>query len=220
MSLPEGGGISLGILAKEPLAGKVKTRLCPPLTPEEAAALYHRGLQQTIATLSPLQPRLFYSGNIRYFQKNFPDRPLSPQCEGDLGMRMSQALHSLHSLGNECALIVGSDAPDLPLPLIRAAYAALKTVEVVTIPARDGGYLLIGERGYHPALFHGVSWSTPAVLQETRTICAAQQIPYAEVGGWEDIDNASDLWRLCQRSPELEVSHYAAELLQRYGFKG
>ena len=211
---------TLGIFAKEPQPGRVKTRLCPPLSYAEAAQVHHLSLQQTLATLAPLQPRLFYSGDVAYFQKNFPGTPLFPQCEGDLGERMAHALLTLHTSGNDRALLVGSDAPDLPLQLIIDACAALDSAAVVTIPAKDGGYLLIGERGHHPSLFQGVPWSTPAVLAQTRAICAAQKLPYAEIGEWEDVDDGADLLRLIQRSPTLAVSIYAAEVLRNYGRSG
>ena len=219
-SLWKGQPGTVGIFAKEPQPGHVKTRLCPPLTFAEAAQVHHLSLQQTVTTLAPLQPILFYSGNIAYFQDNFPDTPFIPQSAGDLGERMAQALLAIHARGNDCALLVGSDAPDLPLPLIIAAYAALEHNAVVTIPARDGGYVLIGERGHHPPLFQGVPWSTAAVLEHTRAICVAQQLSYAEIGSWEDVDDADDLLRLVQRSPTLAVSTYAAEILRVYNCAG
>jgi glycosyltransferase A (GT-A) superfamily protein (DUF2064 family) len=163
---------------------------------------------------------LFYSGDRAYFLDNFPGIPLLPQGEGDLGARMAQAFRVLHARGGDRALLVGSDAPDLPLSLIIDAYTALDSAAVVTIPAADGGYVLIGERGHHPPLFHGVSWSTPAVLEQTRASCAAQQLSYAEIGSWEDVDDAAALLRLCQRAPTLAVSAYATEILRNYRIIG
>lgn len=211
---------TLGIFAREPQPGKVKTRLCPPLSFAEAAQVYHLALRQTVTTLAPLQPLLFYSGDRAYFVENFPGIPLLPQGEGDLGERMAQALGALHAHAGDRALLVGSDAPDLPLPLIIDAYAALDSAAVVTIPATDGGYVLIGERGHHPPLFRGVAWSTPAVLEQTRAICAAQQLSYTEIGNWEDVDDAAALLRLCQRAPALAVSTYATEILRNYRIIG
>ena len=208
---------TLGIFAKEPQPGRVKTRLCPPLTFTEAARFHHLSLQQTVTALSPLQPVIFYSGERAYFQENFPGIPLLPQGDGDLGARMEEAFRALHARAGECALLVGSDAPDLPLQLIIDAYTALTKVQVVTIPAADGGYVLIGERGHHPPLFCGVAWSTAAVLEQTRAICVAQQLPYAEIGSWEDVDDAAALLRLTQRAPTLAISTYAAGILRSYG---
>jgi hypothetical protein len=133
---------------------------------------------------------------------------------------MAQALRTLHAHAGARALLVGSDAPDLPLQLIIDAYTALASVQVVTIPAADGGYVLLGERGHHPPLFCGVAWSTSAVRAQTRAICVAQQLPYAETGSWEDVDDAAALLRLTQRAPTLAVSTYAAEILRSYGVIG
>ena len=133
---------------------------------------------------------------------------------------MAQAFCALHSRSGERALPVGSDAPDLPLQLIIDAYTALASATVVTIPAADGGYVLIGERGHHPPLFCGVAWSTSAVLAQTRAICAAEQLPYAEIGSWEDVDDAAALLRLTRRAPTLAVSTYAAGILRSYGVSG
>ena len=211
---------TLGIFAKEPQPGRVKTRLCPPLSLAEAAQVHHLSLQQTVIALAPLQPVIFYSGDRAYFQENFPGIPLLPQGEGDLGARMAQAFRTLHARSGERALLVGSDAPDLPRQLIIAACAALATAAVVTIPAADGGYVLIGERGHHPPLFQGVAWSTAAVLAQTRAICVAQQLPYAEIGSWEDVDDDAALLRLIRRAPTLAVSTYAAGVLRNYGIIG
>lgn len=211
---------TLGIFAKEPRAGSVKTRLCPPLSFAEAAEVHHLSLEQTVTTLAPLQPVIFYSGDRAYFQENFPGIPLLSQGEGDLGTRMAQAFRTLHARSGERALLVGSDAPDLPRQLISDAYAAMDSAAVVTIPAADGGYVLIGERGHHPPLFRDVAWSTAAVLEQTRAICMAQQLPYAEIGSWEDVDDAAALLRLTQRAPVLAVSAYAAGILRNYGVIG
>lgn len=211
---------TLGIFAKEPQPGSVKTRLCPPLTFAEAARVHHLSLEQTVTALAPLQPVIFYSGDVAYFQENFPGIPLLPQGDGDLGARMAQAFRALHTRSGERALLVGSDAPDLPRQLIIDAYAALANAAVVTIPAADGGYVLIGERGHHPPLFCGIAWSTATVLECTRAICAAEQLPYAEIGHWEDVDDAAALLRLTQRAPTLAVSTYAAGILSCYGVIG
>lgn len=211
---------TLGIFAKEPQPGSVKTRLCPPLSFSEAAQVHHLSLEQTVTTLAPLQPVIFYSGDRAYFQENFPGTPLLPQGDGDLGARMTQALCTLHARSGERALLVGSDTPDLPRQLIIDAYTALTSAAVVTIPARDGGYVLIGERGHHPPLFQGVAWSTPTVLAQTRAICVAQQLSYAEIGQWEDVDDAAALLRLSKRAPTLAVSIYAAGILRNYGVIG
>jgi hypothetical protein len=204
----------LGIFAKEPLPGKVKTRLTPPLSAAQAANLYQVSLEETVATMveGAFKPVIFYAGNRDYFRNAFPGVPLVPQGEGDLGVRMSRALGALLVEGDGAALI-GSDSPDLPLILVEDALSALSRVEVVTIPARDGGYVLIGERRHHPELFRQIPWSTAAVLSETRARAQACGLVYREVGEWEDIDDRSSLERLLLRSPGSATARFAARIL-------
>jgi uncharacterized protein len=204
----------LGIFAKEPVTGRVKTRLCPPLLPAQAARLYAQSLRETVARLQglPLELVLFYSGDRCWFQQAFPGIRLLPQGSGDLGARMEDALAILLAEG-ESAALVGSDSPDLPPPLIMQALAALTACEVVTIPARDGGYVLIGERRHRAELFTGIPWSTDQVLAVTRRRALELGIAYREIGLWEDIDDLPSLHRLLERSPASSTARLAKELL-------
>lgn len=210
-------GNRLGIMAKAPQAGLVKTRLSPPLTLQECAAFQHLALGATLDAMAEFAPVLFCSGNEAYFRDAFPGVTLVPQGEGDLGERMARALLWLAQSGAQQAALIGSDSPDLPPALVHAAFAALDTAEVACIPALDGGYVLIAERGHHPALFHAMPWSTDQLLSRTRERCASQRLRFAEVSAWEDVDDLGGLLRLVQRSPSLAVSNYATQLLQHYG---
>jgi len=204
----------LGIFAKEPLPGMVKTRLTPPLSEIQAAELYRLSLEETVATLSggSFEPVIFYAGDPDYFRIAFPGVPLVSQGQGDLGMRLSRALGLLLREG-EGAALVGSDSPDLPVTLVNDALCALSRAEVVTIPARDGGYVLIGERRHHPELFRQIPWSTAAVLAETRARAQACGLAYLEVGEWEDIDDRPSLERFLRRSPGSATARFAAPIL-------
>ncbi|ALC18282.1 hypothetical protein DSOUD_3568 [Desulfuromonas soudanensis] len=206
--------ILLGIFAKEPLPGKVKTRLTPPLSATQAAELYRLSLKETVEALSggSFSPVIFYAGDPEYFRTAFPQVPLVSQGPGDLGMRLSRALGALLGAG-EGAALVGSDSPDLPATLVKEALSALSRAEVVTIPARDGGYVLIGERRHHPELFRQIPWSTAAVLSETRARAEACGLSYLEVGAWEDIDDRPSLERFLRRSPDSATARFAAPIL-------
>lgn len=210
-------GSRLGILAKAPQPGLVKTRLSPPLTLQECAEFQHLALGATLAAMAEFAPVLFFSGPEAYFRETFPGVTLVPQGAGDLGQRMARALRWLAQSGAPKAALIGSDSPDLPPELVRAAFVALDAAEAGCIPARDGGYVLIAERGHHPALFHEMPWSTDQLLLRTRERCATQGLRFTEVSAWEDVDDLVGLLHLVQRSPELAVSGYAAQLLSRYG---
>ncbi len=206
----------LGIFAKEPVAGQVKTRLIPPLDASQAAELYRASLEETVARMSagPWRTVLFYAGRRAYFAHSFPGLLLQPQRGGDLGSRMAQALRFLLSRGQR-AILVGADSPDLPLAHVQQAFAELQSKDVVLAPAADGGYILIGERRHQPELFRDIPWSTPAVLSATRTRTLELGIACAEVSPWEDIDDFPSLQRLLLRSPQAMTARRATELLSR-----
>jgi hypothetical protein len=206
----------LGIFAKEPVAGRVKTRLCPPLSAAEAADLYRCSLEETVAALggAGCDLVLFYDGEADYFRQAFPGLRLIPQGEGDLGERMERALRTLLAGGSAAAALIGSDTPDLPVALVEAAFAALREADVVVAPARDGGYVLVGERRHVPELFCGIPWSTAGVLAATRQRAAAAD--FREIGGWEDVDDLPSLRRLVERSPGSRTAQYLRRRLSRY----
>jgi uncharacterized protein len=209
-------GVAIGVFAKQPVVGQVKTRLCPPLTATQAAQLYEQSLLETMAQLGglPLELVLFYSGQGEWFRRAFPGIRLIPQGDGDLGKRMARALATL--LGEwKTAALVGSDSPDLPPALIGQAVAALAEGELVTIPARDGGYVLIGESRHRPEFFTDIPWSTAQVLTATRQRAAELSVAYREVGVWEDIDDLASLLRLIERSPTSPTARLARQLLGR-----
>ncbi|MEJ2201220.1 MAG: TIGR04282 family arsenosugar biosynthesis glycosyltransferase [Desulfuromonadaceae bacterium] len=213
-----GAGAGLGLFAKEPFPGRVKTRLCPPLSPTEAAALYAACLQETVATLNggPFALTLFFSGREDFFRTNFPELKRVPQTEGDLGRRLEQALAGLFAQGHETAALIGSDSPDLPLARVEAALAALNRVDCVTIPAADGGYVLIGTRRNRPELFRNMPWSTPRLLAATRQRAVSLGLSYHELSPWEDIDDLPSLQRLLQRSPHCATARFARSRIARH----
>jgi rSAM/selenodomain-associated transferase 1 len=184
------------------------------LSPSQAAELCHVALVETVDAMrgGPFELVLFYAGCRDYFAAAFPDLALVPQGEGDLGARMERAFERLLADGSRPAALIGSDSPDLPPARVAAALDALGESEVVTVPADDGGYVLIGESRHHPELFRGISWSSAAVLEETRQRVVETGIAYRELPGWEDIDDWSSLKRLCRRSPDSRTARYAASL--------
>ena len=205
----------LGILVKEPVPGKVKTRLTPELTSEQAAEFYRIALHETIERLQDTgyDVVLFYSGREKYFEQAFPQLPRFRQSNGDLGARLAAALDRLHRNRPGAAALIGSDSPDLPLAQIDAAFAALNRFDVVTIPASDGGYVLICSRRNQPQVFRAIDWSTDKVLTQTRQRAAAAGITYSEQGGWEDVDDIDSLQRLLVRSPDSATAAYVRRCL-------
>ncbi len=97
--------------------------------------------------------------------------------------------------------------------MIEKAFAALDGDGLVVIPARDGGYALVGERGHHPEMFRDIPWSTAEVLSASRHRAAECSIALQEVGKWEDLDDLNSLQRLLQRSPASRTASFAREYL-------
>jgi rSAM/selenodomain-associated transferase 1 len=207
--------LSLGIFVKEPVPGQVKTRLVPALSPEQASELYRTALHETIERVqnTDYAVTLFYAGREEYFAKTFPQLPRICQSDGDLGVRMVAALDRLHRNRPAAAALIGSDSPDLPVAQIDAAFAALNENDIVTIPAFDGGYVLIGSRQSFPQVFQDIDWSTEKVLAQTRQRALEAGLSYSEQGGWEDVDDLAGLQRLLLRSPDSATAAYARNYL-------
>jgi glycosyltransferase A (GT-A) superfamily protein (DUF2064 family) len=117
--------------------------------------------------------------------------------------------------GYQRALLIGSDAPDLPLGLVEQAIIALRQSEVVLVPATDGGYVLIGESNHHPELFRAIPWSSGEVLATTLERVAQHGIRAVTLGSWEDLDDLPSLARLLQRSPRSKVAVHLRQHLGR-----
>ncbi|MDT8442175.1 MAG: TIGR04282 family arsenosugar biosynthesis glycosyltransferase [Desulfuromonadales bacterium] len=201
---------TLVIFAKQPVAGQVKTRLCPPLSSQQASDLYQVCLTETVQRMqtSRLRIVLCHAGPADWFRSHFPGVELLAQSDGDLGTRLNTAADTLFAAGAGPLLLIGSDSPDLPLQLVEAAVTALEATDLVTIPSRDGGYVLIGLRAVCPAIFAAIPWSTPQVLAATRIQARRHNLGYREIGRWYDLDEADDLRRLLQRSPDSATARH------------
>lgn len=219
-ALPTRGPV-LGIFAKQPRPGQVKTRLSPPLYPAEAAALYAVALRETATRLmsGTARPVLCCTGRRAWFARNFPGMPLLPQGRGDLGARLARTTAAMFAAGGSPVGVIGSDSPDLPLALVDQAFAALAGADAAAVPCADGGFALLTLRRPVPALFSGLPWSTPAVLGALQRRATELGLRLATVGSWDDLDDLPSLQRLLQRSPACATARYAqAHLRSRLPF--
>ncbi len=208
----------LGIYAKQPIAGQCKTRLSPPLSLTEAAELYRCSLQETVERMQHLNKCalvICYAGDRSWFEQAFPGIPLVAQRGADLGARMADSLKGFLQQGYRQAVLIGSDAPDLPLALVGQAFTALQQAEVVLAPATDGGYVLIGESSHRPELFKAIQWSTDKVLSETLRRIEHYGIAATRLDSWEDLDDLPSLRKFIHRSPETKTALYLKQQLKR-----
>ena len=193
--------VAVAIICKTPSPGKSKTRLSPPLRPEECAAIsscFIRDLSQTIQSLadeSGVQGCAVYtpSGSEAALRRLLPDAfQLILQGEGGLGARLLKATGDLLAAGHAGAILVGADSPTLPKAILRAAIDAVRQGDnVVLSPALDGGYTLIGLSRPHARLFDDMPWSTEAVYRLTLARAAELGLPVVNVPGWYDVDDAA-----------------------------
>lgn len=194
---------ALIVFAKHPVPGRVKTRLTPPLTPEEAAELYRCMLLDTLAKVRALphvRGYLFYQEEpaaLPYFQGIAADFVLLPQQGYDLGARMAGAFREVLSRGHQRVVIVGTDAPDLPAAYLHQAFRAVaeESVDVVFGPSSDGGYYLLALKTLPDCLFEGIAWSTGTVLAESLARAEEAGLRGYLLPEWHDVDTAEDLQR-------------------------
>ena len=190
------------IMAKQPREGGTKTRLCPPLTPGEAADLYRALLRDTVSLVQGLPGmRLAIAVSPPGVVEEL--RPIAPRGTrmlpvegGDIGECLSAATASLFSKGYTRVIALNSDGPTLPAAHITRAAALLRENEVVLGPNDDGGYYLIGLRRPRPELFRGIAWSSDRVTSQTRERAGMLGLTVALLPPWYDIDTAADLRRL------------------------
>lgn len=200
---------ALGLMAKAPIAGEVKTRLQPPLTAREAAALNICFLRDMAANIQSVSETEAASGLVVYtpagaesaFDGVLPDGfELLVQRGNSLGERLCNATDDLLKQGYGAVCLINSDSPNLPKSiLIRAIeLLALEGDRVVLGGAEDGGYYLIGLKHAHRNLFNEIAWSTSDVLARTQQRAAEIDLPIELLPAWYDVDDAETLERLCE----------------------
>jgi uncharacterized protein len=203
---------ALVIFAKAPIPGEVKTRLCPPLTPDEAATLHgsfvldmlERSKTAVTKLKLPLDRYLAcMPSSTHVFFKIMEERQgvtLIDQVGNDLGARMQHTVETMFEKRYQRVLIVGTDVPSLPLDHYKQALAMIEANDLVLGPALDGGYYLIGLKRTIPELFIGIPWSTERVLGMTQEKAATLGLKTALLPPWRDVDTIVDLQALIESS--------------------
>lgn len=202
----------LGVFARWPRPGVVKTRLSPALPPELACALHVALVADTLATAAAAGARESFvlwadapRGTVPGTRLEAPAGIVLPagmragaQSGGTLGDRLDTAFDALLA-ARARAVVIGTDCPGLRPRHLRDAFEALASNDAVLGPARDGGYWLIGLRVRAPALFEGVAWGTDAVLAQTLERAGRARLSVATLETLDDLDTPSDLARLVAR---------------------
>lgn len=192
---------TLVVFAKQPRPGLVKTRLCPPLDPAEAAELYACMLEDVLHASAAFAGRLGLDAVLAVHPPEAcaelarlaptPFRVIR-QRGAELGSRMGWALREAAAAGARKVLMRGSDSPCLDGSAIATALAALERADLVIAPDRDGGYGLVGLRRPAAELFEH-PMSTRSVLDDTLANARRLGLSHELLEPGFDIDSARDL---------------------------
>jgi rSAM/selenodomain-associated transferase 1 len=227
---------ALGIMTKVPRPGRVKTRLSPPLTPDEAAELNKCFLRDMSRAIS--QARMGSSsrgvgvytppGEEAAYDEILPqDFFLLCQRGNKFGERLTFAAEDLFAVGFESVCLINSDSPMVPASSFATAANELAKPgdRLVLGPSDDGGYFLIGLKHVHHRLFEDIEWSTERVLEQTlqRAGEIGLEVYLLPIGF--DVDDHETLQRLCQEvlganaSTDLapNTRRFLAQIIEREG---
>jgi uncharacterized protein len=202
-------------MAKAPNAGRVKTRLSPPLSPQESRDLGSCFLTDMTANLALAAQQAPVDAYVAFApagsEADFgpilaPGTALvladgscdAPSTVAGIGRSLLQAARTLLGRGYGAVILLNSDSPTLPTALLVKAVCRLLVARdrVVLGPCLDGGYYLIGMRHPHAEMFASIDWSTEHVAEQTRQRAGARRLELLELDSWYDIDDVNALRRL------------------------
>lgn len=185
---------TLIIFIKNPILGRVKSRLAADIGEEKALAVYRDLVAKTrreTEQLENVRRLLYYAdfiGDADEWDEDYFEKRL--QSDGDLGQKMQRAFQESM---NGKTVIIGSDCYDLTSRHIEMAFQKLDESDVVLGPANDGGYYLLGMTNYFTQLFEGIKWSTNAVLNQTIKQAKRLNLKVSFLEELVDLDTFSDL---------------------------
>lgn len=199
------------VLAKRPRPGRVKTRLTPPYTREEAAELAADALRDTLDAVAATPA----AARVLVIDDPVPGAApagfeMIAQRGGGLDERLAWAFEDVYARRRLPVLLVGMDTPQLTPALLTRAATALQAHDAVFGPAADGGFWLLGLRRPDPALLLGVPMSTPgtgaAQLRRLRGLSVAT-MPLLT-----DVDDAADAREVAGQAPHTRFAATLARL--------
>jgi glycosyltransferase A (GT-A) superfamily protein (DUF2064 family) len=217
-------------MAKTPRVGETKTRLIPPLSPAEAAALSACFIQDAAENIAAAGRR----------RRSTPISPIGrrdprPSCHCPREQAVPSRRAGLGAIfrcrrGPACGrllrgFLINSDSPTLPADILVDAMRAICAPgdRVVLGPAEDGGYYLIGLKETHPRLFEDIAWSTPFVFAQTVERASEIGLPTVVLPRWYDVDDLASLRRLnaeLHEAADGQARHTAAFLHRRFDDSG
>jgi rSAM/selenodomain-associated transferase 1 len=220
---------AIAVMAKAPQAGRSKTRLVPPLSPEQAAGLsaaFLRDITENIlaagqfaniqgyVAYAPLGLEALFEGHLAagtelVLADGSPEMPSRVQ---GFGRCLLHAVKSLLDEGYGSACVLNSDSPTLPTSILRHAAHILAAPgdRAVLGPADDGGYYLLGLKSAHAHLFEDIAWSTESVAEQTASRAREIGLELLMLPTWFDVDDATSLYRLVYSFANSASSNHSA----------
>jgi rSAM/selenodomain-associated transferase 1 len=200
---------ALAVMAKAPRPGKVKTRLSPPLTPEQASALNICFIRDTTENIRQVTEAGNSVGVVAYtplgdegaFDGLLPAAfQLLAQRGDGFGERLLHASEDLFACGFSAVCLIDSDSPTMPQDALRQAVETLSRAgdRMVLGGSDDGGYYLLGIKRLHHQLFERIDWSTERVFAQTLERAREIGLKAELLPIWYDVDDAATLERLRQ----------------------
>ena len=184
------------VFLREPLKGKVKTRLAATVGEDDALNIYRRLLYHTIKVVAEANhPRQ------AWYADRVPDTEpcaslgfdLREQHGTDLGNRMAYAFEYAFREGWDKVIVIGADCPGISGAILDETFARLEDHDSVIGPTRDGGYYLLGIRRMVPELFRNKTWSSDSVAKDTMDDFERMGLSYARLPMLIYVDTEADL---------------------------
>ena len=207
MQSPQLASCAIAVMAKASSPGRTKTRLTPPLSPQEAAELnttFLKDIADNIALAAAQTPIATYMafgppGSEPFFREHLP--PSVGMVEawlGHFGKCLFATVETLLARGHASACVLNADSPTLPTAILveLAEVLAAPGDRAVIGPAEDGGYYVLGLKSAHRRLFEDIDWSTERVFDQTLARAAEIGLPVQVLPSWYDIDDVAGLRRL------------------------
>jgi rSAM/selenodomain-associated transferase 1 len=185
------------VFGRQPVPGRVKTRLASAIGANAAADIYAALLNHTLAVAAATGKEVVLSlaDEIRDGWRPPPGAKVELQGEGGLGDRMAESFNRRFAEGRRRVVIIGSDCAELSPERLNLALDLLATHRVVLGPATDGGYWAVGQRSPGVEMFESVPWSTPQTLDRTRRVLQSLGVGWHELDTLSDLDTVADLDR-------------------------
>jgi rSAM/selenodomain-associated transferase 1 len=203
------------VIAKAPVAGRSKTRLCPPCTPQQAADLAEAALRDTLAAVvdAPATRRVVVlEGEPGPW---LPDGfEVFPQRGDGLDERLAGAFEDVDADATGGAVLVGMDTPQVTAAHLTAAWEALRAAgtDAVLGHAPDGGYWSIGLRAHDRALFEGVPMSTEDTGREQEARLRGHGLAVALLPELRDVDRIDDARAAAALAPDTVFARTLREV--------